>query len=447
MSVPLTGDGGFFTRQGTIVGEYNRVAAFYGSALDAGFLAIWLQFASSDQAAVQNLPDAVTAFRSSDQSYLSVLQADGQLAITLQVNDDTPVIPYTVPQALSVLAAQMRANSQSVNRPTLGSSVTPGGGNIGDTTVAVSTTNKYGDPSDMTFAETVTVTCTQATGGSSFAATLQAVGEALVPSYDYRWPAGSGANVSVAVTDPAVSGIVTDGAFANWSGTGNNTPTNWTIIDGDAGVTVFKNAGGGLRTGSDAARITSDGSQPTQLAQAVTLSTNTVYAVTVQAKVSASDGSGIFVMQLTDGDGNVIQDDAGNNLSYTRNMSAQVTTSYQNFTVFFATPRQLPVTVQVRYGLDTAPSSGKHLDLDLAAVVAATSLYNQGPYMAAIAGDTRTAVGDTYAVAFTNSLGSNSFVRGMDRVYSVRNMVDANGNQVYLPSSGSPTVLDSLVLH
>lgn len=41
MSVTLTGTGGYFTRSGAIIGEYNRVAALYGSAATTGFNAIW----------------------------------------------------------------------------------------------------------------------------------------------------------------------------------------------------------------------------------------------------------------------------------------------------------------------------------------------------------------------------------------------------------------------
>lgn len=437
MSVTLTGTGGYFTRQGTIIGEYNRVADLYGSDLTNGFQSIWNQFVSSDQAAVQNLPDTVAAFRLSGQSYQSVLQQDGSAASLLQVARDTSVVPYSLQQSFVMLIQQMVAASQSIQQATITSAVTPWASNDGDATVAVGTTNRYGQQIDAIFAETIRVTCTSAT--TPFQESLSAVGQALVPTNSYLWPGGSGANAQFQIFNPANNGIVTDGNFTTWSGTGDNTPTNWDIVDGGAGVTIFKGSALGVRTGSNAAKIVSDGSQATQLAQTITLQTNTVYMLTVQAKVSAADGSGTMVMQVTDGDGNVLADDQGNSLTYSRNMSAQVTTSYQTFTFFFSTPRLLPTETRIEIGFGTAPSAAKYLLLSLAGVVQATQLYTGGPCIAAVSGANPTAVGDYYNAAYTNSLTSQSFALGMNRLYNTLSLGQ------YFPAASSPTISDSLV--
>ncbi len=271
--------------------------------------------------------------------------------------------------------------------------------------------------------------------------TLQAVGAPTVPTNSYLWPAGSGANVQFAVTDPAASGLTVDGGFASWGGTGANTPTYWSIVNGAAGVTIFQGSGTGVRTATNSAKILSDGSSTTKLSQAITAAINTVYAVTVQAKINSADGSGTLVIRLTDGDGVVLNDDAGNALSYSRNMSAQVTTSYQCFTAFFSTPRQLPSTTKIEVGFGVAPSAAKFMNIDLVGVVAGTQLYTGGPYIAAFSGSTPTAFGDTYACTFTNSLTSASFARGLQRLYNTLSM------GVYFPSALSPTVSDALVLH
>lgn len=439
MSVTLTGNEGYFTRQGKIVGEYNRVADLYGPDLTDGFQGIWSQFVSSDQAAVQNLPDVVSNYRLSGQSYQATLQSDGSLASLLQVSRDTSVVPATLQQSFVMLIQQMVTASASIQKATIGSSVTPWGSNDGDATVAISTANQYGQQIDAIFPETIRVTCTAAS--TAFQETLSAVGEATVPTNSYLWPGGSGANVQFSILNPATSGIVTDGNFTTWEGTGDNDPTNWDIVDGAAGVTVFKESSGGVRVGSNAAKLLSDGSQATQLAQTVTLAINTVYMITVQAKVSASDGSGTLVMQVTDGDGNVLSDDQGNSLTYTRNMSAQVTTSYQCFTFFFSTPRQLPTTTKIEIGFGTAPTSGKSLFLSLAGVVAGTRLYTGGPFIAAVSGSNRTAVGDRYDAVYTNSLTSQSFAVGMNRLYNTLSLGQ------YFPSANSPTISDSLVTH
>ncbi len=207
----------------------------------------------------------------------------------------------------------------------------------------------------MIFTESIRATCIAA--GTAYQETLQAVGAPSVPTVGPTWPGGSGTNTPIATTDPAQTTLVTDGGFENWTGTGNNTPVNWDIINGSAGTTVFRGTGG-VR-GSFTAVLTSDGSSATQLGQDVTLAINTVYCVTIQAKVSASDGSGVFRMALTDDNGNVLQDDAGNDLSAEFAMTGDIDTSFQCFTAFFATPRQLPVTARVQYGFSTAPAAAK----------------------------------------------------------------------------------------
>lgn len=445
MSVTLTGSEGFFTRNGAWVGEYNRVAALYGSATDTGFQSIWSQYASSDQASVQNLPDAVTAFRQTGQSYQSTLAADGSQSMLLQVGRSQSVIPPTLAQAIQIVADQMVGTSQSINRPTLGSSITDGSSNLGDTKFAVSTTNIYGDPLDMTLTETFTATCTSQ--GSGFTASFGVVGENAVSPSSWDWPQGSGASTTVQVTDPAVDGIVTGGQFTF---TVANTPDSWTIVNGAAGSTVFAATSGGVRSGTDAVYLQSDGSSATKLEQAVSLSTNTVYAVTFQAKMNSNSASGTLVIQFTNSSGTVLTNDAGDDLEATYNLNGgagEITTSYQLLTVFFSTPRQLPSTVQLRIGYGTAGVSTRQLYLDLVQIVAATPLYGlantgtSGPFVAAIANTAPSAVADTYALAFTNSLTSQSFALGMQRVFGLREL------GVYFPSSSSPTISDTLVTH
>lgn len=446
MSVTLTGQEGFFTRAGVFIGEYNRIAALYGSAQDAGFLSIWSQFASADQAAVQGLPDAVTAFRSSGASYQSTLVADGQQAMLLQVARTESLVPYSVAQALTLVRDQMVATAQSINRPTIGGSSAAGASNLGDTVIAVSTTNIYGDPLDMTLPEVFTITCTAE--GNDYNATLQAVGQAAVSPTAYNWPQGSGVSRSLTTLDPAGSGgLLTDGGFANWSGTGTNTPTNWDILNGAAGTTIFRSVAGGVRTATDAAQITSDGASATQLTQDVSVSVNTVYAACFFAKINATTATGTFRIALTDGDGTVINNDAGTPLSAEYDLNGEIDTTYAIHTVFFSTPRQLPSTVRLQIGTSVAATAAREITFDLVGLVAATPLYGlagsgtSGPFLTAFSGADPTAIDDTWTATFTNNITTQSFALGAERVYGLRNL------GVYFPSDVSPTISDSLVTH
>lgn len=436
MSVPLTGTGGFFTRQGAFIGEVNRVAsAFYASALDAGFQSIWVQFASSDAAAVQNLPAARDSFRTSDAGYLATVIGDGQQAAILQTNDDAPLVPSTFQQALNIIVLQMKAQGQFVNQPTLTAVVTAGT-NTSDTVVMVSTVNRFGDQSDMTYAETVTATVTAATGGASFAGTLTAVGAPVRAATDPFWPGGSGCNVGVPIIDPGTNTLVADGIFANWTNT--NTPVSWQTSQADPGVITFQVPGGGVRTGSNAAKLLSDGASLSELYQVVNVQPNTVYAFVMNILKSDAGANGTFRVRWTDGNGNTV----GTTLLTT---ISTLSTSYTVLKGFLNTPNQLPVVTQFRIGYSVAPTAGKFVEVALVGLTAATQLYSQGPYMAAFGNTIRPAVSDVWSCVFTNTLTSKSFVRGFDRLYSMRTLKNSQGKELYFQSSGIATIPDSLV--
>lgn len=447
MSIPLIGGGGYFTRLGSFVGEYNRVAALYGTALtQTAFQSIWSQYASSDQAAVVGLPDAQASYQQTPTAYQRYLASAAQQSSILQVNDNAPLNPYTYIQSILNVITQMKATAQSVNKPTITSSISAGGSNIGNPNVTTYTLNAYGVQSDTIYAEAVTVTCTSAS--AAFAETFQAVGVVAVPTTAYNWPQGSGCTVTVPVTNPAATTLITDGMFVNWGSPVGNTPTNWIIINGTAGTQVLRGSSP-IRAGySYSASIVSDGSSATQLAQAVSLQPNTVYAFSVQMKVSTTDGSGVARICLTNGDGStILTNDATAVLSQTYTMSSgtpsttNVGTSYATFTVYFATPFHLPATVYIQYGYSVAPSSTKVLSLDAAAGIQATQLYNQGQYLAMFSGSTASIVNDVYTATYTNSLGTQSFVRGFQRVLNAPNL----GPTIFFPSSVSPTVPDNLI--
>jgi hypothetical protein len=450
VSIVLTGSGGFFPRQGAIIGEFNRVAALYGSAAtDPAFESIWSQFATSDQAAVTPLPAGVVAFRQTDQTYCSVLTQVGQQAIILQADRDSPLNPNTFATAFNRVATQMADTAQTIQRPTLTTAVSYAGDNIGDVKFFVSTTNIYGDPLDTTQTETFTATCTSQGTGASLANSFSVVGQPAVTTNSWNWPQGTGASTSVSAVNAATDGTITNGGFSEW--TVPNTPDDWTIINGSAGTTVVQAVGGGVRSGTDAVRFVSDGASATQIAQEVSLVVNTVYAVTFQAKMNVNSASGTLVVQLYDPDlGAVIADDAGTNLSATYALNGgagEITTSYQLLTVFFSTPRQLPTNVQLRIGYGVAGVSTRQLNVDLVQVFAPTPLYGlqgsgtSGPFVCAVANTAVDAVGDRATIAFTNSLTTQSFVLGLQRVY------DTRSQGLYLPSALSPTLPDNLVSH
>ena len=170
MSITLTGTAGYFNRLGAFIGEYNRVAALYGTALtQTGFNSIWLQYASSDQAAVVGLPAAQASYIGTPNSYLNYLGQAAQISSQLQVNDNAPLNPYSYVQSVYNVITQMKATAQSVNKPTITSAIAAGGSNVGNPSFSTYVLNPYGVQSDTIYAEAVVATCTSP--AASFAAT------------------------------------------------------------------------------------------------------------------------------------------------------------------------------------------------------------------------------------------------------------------------------------
>lgn len=463
MSITYTGTGGLFTRAGAIGGEFDRVTATFGSPLTTGLATITAQFASADQTAIDGLSTFVANFATTaPASYQAVLTADGQAAILDQVNDSYPVVPYTFAQALSLLAAHMVLDTTYVARPTLGDTVTASvfGTNYSDATIVVSFINQYGDPTDMAIAETISATCTQPS--PPYQETLTLVGQAALPGTNPGWPGGSGCNASLSLTDPN-NCMTVDGAINNWSGTGSNTPNSWTIVNGAAGVTITRGSSPPLsrnNTISFNAQIVSDGVSLTSLQQTMNVQPNVVYAVSLWAKNSASDAAGVFSISLVDENGTIIQNSEGANQTTTvtigrsSNVSSgtNIGATYHIYTVFFQTPRQLPISTGLRFGITTATTGTPTISVGMVGMVAVTTagqnpggIYPGGPYVVAWAGNKTTALNDNWSIAVTNSLtASTSFALNFDRLYGLRNL------GLYLPSyPGSGTLLSdaSLITH
>lgn len=446
MAVTLTGTGGLFTRLGKFITEINRVVSGYGTALNSGVEAIWDQFPNSqeDAIAIDGLTTARDSYRTVHTSYLGTLQNCAKNTVVEQVNRDTSLASKTLTPALTELKRQMVSSSDSINRPTTSATVTPYASNKGNAVVNVSLTNEYGDPLDMVFPETIklTVVGDVSNGGTQYAETLSIQGQPLRTEFNYQWPGGSSAAGTMYITNAETTDLLTDGGFESWGGSGNNTPTYWTIATGTAGTHIFREATEKLKS-NYGMKMTSDGSTLVAFKQqlATTVLPNKVYALNLWAKMSALDASGIVRFRLCNSSGTTLTDDAGTNLSYTRNMNGNIGTSFTQVSTFFSTPRQLPATggVFLEVAFTTSPTSGRSLYIDQLGLKAASQLYPGGPFCAAFSKDTSNANGDYYSIAITNSLTYNSFAVALDRLFGMRTL------GIYLPSSGSPTINDNLI--
>jgi hypothetical protein len=438
VALSYTGTGGLYARVADICSELNRVVSGYGTNLNAGVDAIWDDYpnSNSDGLAVDGLLSARDSYRGVHGSYLNSLATALKNTIVYQVDRQVgPISSRTLSTALTELKAAMVTDIQTIQRPTTTATVTAGGTNVGNGVVKASLTNAFGDPLDLTLAETTKFTV--AVGGTAYAESMTFTGQPAVAASDYRWPQGSGCSGSINFTDATTAGLLTDGSFESWSLT---VPTYWTTTVGAA--TVDKSTSNTVGRGTYTMKWTSDGSTLTTVRQQLSSSVtaNSVLCLNLWAMMSSADASGVIRFRLTNSAGTTLTDDAGTSLSYTRNTNGQIGTSLTNISTFFSLPRYLPTTggVWLEIGVTTAYANAKILYLDHLSLVAATQTYPGGPYVAAFSKDTAAAARDTYSLVTTNSLDHRSFVRSLDRWCDMRSAA------LYLPTSGSPSITDSI---
>lgn len=256
-------------------------------------------------------------------------------------------------------------------------------------------------------------------------------------------PGLSQVTVTATGTSPNYTHTVT---FTGIGGNVNQLTSTSDLTGGAPVITHGTTTGGTAQVfaGNSAVYFTSNGAELTTLNQQVTLSPQTAYAISLWACCDVVPGAGVITIDLVDGiGGTVLQDVQGNSQSITFNASA-LTTSFQHLKALqaaecvFRTPAALPTVVYLRIRISTAVTNTRKVFFDQCALVAMTEMYSGGPLLAAFAGSTAFAAGDSWSVATTNDRA------GLLREWCQRNF-DMASLGLLFPSSGSPTIPDSVV--
>lgn len=444
MAIPLNVDeNSLFPRLGKLIGGINEASDWEGeySNIRAGLIATGFNTVQRD--VVDNLYSQLESQNASNSGWMTYLSGLCSATMIEMALADTPPIPQAdLTTALLRLRTQMLDTSQSINEPTVAVTVTAGSSNVGDgICVAYVTDATDGEVNPNVYQEDIVATCT-ADGYPGGSATqgqepFQLLGELPAQSLlAFNWPAGSGANTTTQTVDPGVAGgIVTNGSFDTWT-TALVAPTGWTVNTGTIGTTVVR--GTDPYRGTYDLQFVGNGSELTSLRQTITLSPNTVYAMNVWLKTDGSVAAGVLNIRLLDQSNAVISDNASSNLSFTQNVNS-LTSSYTAWSNWILTPAVLPDTITLEIRLSTAMTSTEVLNIDDLQISEATRLYTGGPYASIFTGDTPFATGDTFELEFTNSLGTGSFARSLDRVFNLQSL------GIKIPTSSSPTIPDSLI--
>jgi len=390
---------------------------------------------------------ALPAFQGLDNALSSAKQAcvqDAQSVLLLRVNNDVAQQnPTSIQLAMVEWIRQMQVAAASVKQCTVTSTVAAGASNTGNATVYATLYDKNGLLLEYSYAETMQIRCTvdQFNGGIAGSETLTITSPSQTSNTtSFLWPSGgggvtygSGLNGSATVVDPTQGngsgsnliggGSSTVGAFKAWTG---STPTGWVVsVDatnvadgmtnnysgvahclkfiGNTGgtnlnTTIYQNfANGGVTGGSS-----------------ITLQPNTVYIFYIQVKADVVPAAGALQVSLTDGSGNVLNNNAGTANTITISISGLGNTNYNAFKGAFQTPTIMPTTARIQIKASTKITTSSNVFMDFAALSAPSQLYAGGPYLSVFRGSVdlirwiSPTIGDYWTNAIANNYGSSS---------------------------------------
>jgi hypothetical protein len=197
--------------------------------------------------------------------------------------------------------------------------------------------------------------------------------------------------------------------------------------------------------GSSPITLVSDGSTLVSVSHQLTnLIKKTAYAVNAWLAVNTSAASGVIEIALTNGVGGaVIQDDAGNSLSYTVNATSLATTykgaaNLTSGSPIFMTPSVLPASVYLRIRCSTTLPNTRKVFVENVVIAPATQLYTGGPFVAVFCGPAGPGVSDVWTITTANNYaGKTSWA--MERNFNLRE------RGLTVPHvAASPTITDGI---
>lgn len=439
MAVQLTGLGGIFTRWGLLLNAVNDTNTWRSTTLETTVDDILGQYLSNEQLVISGLPSDSVSYAASASQWVNTLSTDAQNTIIAQAERDTPLPALTLSYALQLLISQMTSSGNSCAAPTITVTPTNGSSNYGDAKLGATAVDTDGKTCNFVFAETINgvVTNSAGLGATAYQEPVNFTGEASVQPLDPFWPAGSGTNISLSINNAAVNGIITNGNWLNWT---TNVPDNWSVGVGTPGTTLVR--GVVPLRGTYNLEFVGNGSQLTSIYQNITsgLIPNTIYALSFWAKRSVGAAAGVLRVRLADGSNTTITDDNGGSCSTSITVSSGLTTSYQNFLVFWVTPKIIPSTTNIWVELTTALTNTETVDISLLGITPATRLYPSGISASLWSGGTQAAIGDSFSIAVTNSHGTTNFIPALNRFLQLTQL------NLKLPTSLSAyTIPDSLI--
>ena len=312
----------------------------------------------------------------------------------------------------------------------------------GSSVTEVQTVAISGTPAGGTYTLTFTNAggSTQTTSALAFNATAAQVQAALRALNELE---------EVTVAESGVSPNVTH--TVTFTGIGGNIAqlTSASSLTGGAPVITHATTTQGINLSfvGKALELDSDGSQLTTINRKVSLEPLSQYAFNCWMLADVVPAAGVITVDLVDGIGGVVINDAqGIANSFTVTASA-LTTSFAAKNGVFRTPKILPPVVYLRIRISTAVSNTSSIYIDHSALAKMTSLYAGGPEATIFSGSTNFTkattqqLADYFTITATNDR-AGEFQEWFERCFGMA----ALGLILPSNSAGAETIDDALIV-
>ena len=442
------------TRWGKEFGGVNEVNVFRGTTLNDRADDISALYTTAAAQAIvigdlyQETKDAADGLVDIYNTYVTIAR---NTLIQMCIDDSTYPIATDDTTVLKKLIADMAAQAESFQTPTvtIGGSATfvnatpvttELGAPEGDGTIIGSIIEpRTGAPKIYPVPETVRLVCASdsySDGQTPGFETFNVDGEGAVPTTDPTWATGSGASTQMTSATTENSSLISNAYFNNWDSVSTNEIESWDTANLTPGSTISRSAS--AYVGSYAVALTGAPINAELSQTVVNLTGAQNYAVALRVQRPGVITAGVITVSLRDSGGTILQDAAGNNLSFTISLAGGAG-SYFLTGATFALQRAFPTTVKASIRVTTAMTGGETVLLDTFELQPMQSLYTGGPDIGFFPGSTSWADRDTYTFAVANNASTTTFIRNIDRVYDIKSL------QLDLPVSGSPTVNNNLI--
>lgn len=352
---------------------------------------------------------------------------------------------------------QMSAGSKSVAKCTVSGSASAWSGNSGTGSVVISVLRPDGLSQANMFTESGVLKCNadSQTGGATLGReTFVYQGNPAVDPFSDKWPAGSGATVTMNSIDSKESANSTGNILNNssfdtlndaadgWTGWKIGTGTYNTNLTTDA-VNVFRSTKSLKIVGGATLTEVYQNFGDSTYGTSVSLKPLTEYAIVVRHMVDVVPAAGVLTINLADQANNAIADAQSTANSKTVTLSS-LTTTFNATTMTFRTPAATPTTgYRLRVRISTGLSSGSNLFIDDIAMAEMKSLYKGGPLVSVFSGAAKWIHGDYFNCAMANNRASANlgatFQAMFDRFFDMREKA------LLLPESATPTFDDASI--